>query len=58
MGARWVLRFEDKDTPRVLEKALASQGKVLELRASKFSLEQMFLEALKAAGRTVGSDLS
>lgn len=58
LGSRWILRFGDQHTPQVLERVLAAKGRVASLQPSRFTLEDVFLEALKGAGRTVGSDIS
>lgn len=58
LEGRMVLRFEERHTRDVLQAVLAGQGRVLSVQKSRYSLEAMFLDALKTADVSVGSHMS
>ncbi len=57
-GGRVVLRFEEQHAREVLQAVLAVDGRLTGLQRTRFSLEELFLGALKESGRSVGSDIS
>ncbi len=57
-GGRVVLRFEEQYVRDVLQAVLAVDGRLTGLQRTRFSLEELFLGALKESGRSVGSDIS
>lgn len=58
LEGRVVLRFEERHTREVLQKVLDGNGRVQAMQKAKYSLENMFLDALKATDNSVGSALS
>ncbi len=58
-GPRVMLRFDQAHTRAVLEAVLAADGRVTQLSPARFTLEDLFVRAISAAGtRTVGGDIS
>lgn len=58
LGARLVLRFEERHTREVLQAVLSANARVISVQKSRYSLEAMFLDALKSADVSVGSHVS
>lgn len=58
LEGRVVLRFEERHTREVLQAVLAANGRVQSVQKSRYSLESMFLDALKTADVSVGSHVS
>lgn len=58
LGDRLQLRCEEAATRDVLACVLAEQGRVTSLRRTRYSLEALFLDALKSSSNSVGSDIS
>ena len=58
LEGRVVLRFEERATRDVLHRIHEVNGRVLALQKAKYSLENMFLDALKSTDISVGSSLS
>ena len=58
LGDRIQLRCEEAATREVLACVLAEQGRVTSLRRTRYSLEALFLDALKSSSNSVGSDIS
>ncbi|MBL8956562.1 MAG: ABC transporter ATP-binding protein, partial [Myxococcaceae bacterium] len=59
-GTRVILRFDEANTKTVLEAVLASNGRLTQLTPARFTLEELFVQALSEAGPrgTVGGDIS
>ncbi|WP_163865379.1 ABC transporter ATP-binding protein [Myxococcus eversor] len=60
LDGRVLLQVSDTDSQRLLSQVLAAGGRVNSLQAAKFSLEQLFMDALKDSGRTtsVGGEIN
>ncbi|MCP3164441.1 ABC transporter ATP-binding protein [Myxococcus qinghaiensis] len=60
LDGRVLLQVSDSDSQRLLSQVLAAGGRVNSLQAAKFSLEQLFMDALKDSGRTtsVGGEIN
>ncbi len=58
LGLRLSARVPDKHTTEALSAIFALGGRVVSLNRSRFSLEALFLEALKTSANSVGSDIS
>jgi ABC-2 type transport system ATP-binding protein len=59
LDGRLLVQVRDSDAQALLKAVIAAGGKVTRLQAARFSLEELFLQALKEAkSNTVGSELS
>jgi ABC-2 type transport system ATP-binding protein len=59
VGDRLLVRVADKDSQPFLRRVLEANGRVTQVQPARFSLEDLFLEALqKNTGGTVGSEVS
>jgi ABC-2 type transport system ATP-binding protein len=58
IGDRLSVRFAERSTPEVLKAVLGLSGRVVSLQRSRYSLEALFLDALKSSNNSVGSDIS
>ncbi|WP_426736368.1 ABC transporter ATP-binding protein [Myxococcus faecalis] len=60
LDGRVMLQVADADSQRLLGQVLAAGGRVNSLQAAKFSLEQLFMDALKDSGRatSVGGEIN
>ncbi|MCP3061896.1 ABC transporter ATP-binding protein [Myxococcus sp. K38C18041901] len=60
LDGRVLLQVADSDSQRLLGQVLAAGGRVNSLQAAKFSLEQLFMDALKDSGRatSVGGEIN
>ncbi len=55
LGERWLLRLDEGQSPAVLRRVLDAGGRVVHLQRTRYSLEDLFVRAVKESGRSVGS---
>jgi len=58
LEGRHLVRFEQHLDAEVLRAVLDAGGRLTQLRRTRFSLEDLFIKALKESGRSVGSQIS
>lgn len=56
-GERWVLQCTESDSARVLRALIDASARVVSVQRSRYSLEDLFLKAVKASGQQVGSQI-
>ncbi len=57
-GVRLLLRCEEQKVNEVLRFVLSLNARVLQMQRTRFSLEDLFIKALKESGKKVGSTVS
>ena len=58
VAERVVLQSDEAEVGKVLRAVLDGQGKVVSLQRTRYSLEALFLDALKQSSTSVGSQIS
>jgi len=58
IGERLILRTSDQDAQSLARKVLGLSGRIIQLQPVRFSLEDLFLEALTEVKDTVGTEIT
>jgi ABC-2 type transport system ATP-binding protein len=58
VGERLILRTSDQEAQSLARKVLGLSGRIIQLQPVRFSLEDLFLEALSEVKDTVGTEIS
>ena len=58
IGERLILRTSDQDAQSLARKVLGLSGRIIQLQPVRFSLEELFLEALTEVKDTVGTEIT
>ena len=58
IGERFSVKCDEKAVPAVLRQALDSHARVVSVQRTRYSLEALFLDALKQSAQSVGSAIS
>ncbi len=58
IGERLILRTSDQDAQSLAHKVLGLSGRIIQLQPVRFSLEDLFLEALTEVKDTVGTEIT
>jgi ABC-2 type transport system ATP-binding protein len=58
MGSKVIVRCDERDVRHVLSETLSTGARLVYVQRTKYSLEDLFLKAMKDSGRSVGSDIS
>jgi ABC-2 type transport system ATP-binding protein len=58
VGGRLIVRTSDQEAQSLVKKALELSGRIIQLQPVRFSLEDLFLQALTDTKETVGTEIS